>query len=472
MRTVILKDFFNVDSLFNLEGTGALQQDVQLIWEYDNENIDLRSADALIRKMNYYYDKADYPIVKFINNILNCIDMNEKNEKVYHFPDMYQIEHTDICNARCIMCNHSFTKNHGCKFMDMDIIHKLEKYFPYVNCIILNGIGEPLLHPQIKELMTTYAKYGIKLSTNTNMSVMDPEIAEIMQKTFCDIQISCDAADKETYEKIRKGLSFEKFKKNVRILRAAGDVEICMATVVMRQNVTQLPRIVELASELGCAKVILLDLNTSHLLQNTNDCARSFPATACYYMDRAKEIGDKLGVIVHTLDYTYNIKKAAIDEENTALQREPLFHSENLYRELYKMYEKIGFINPTFKAIETDYCTASKFRSVGYCQFVENRPFISANGDMFNCCTRRMHSMGNILESSFSNVWNGEAMQRIRHIFNKGHLPKYCTGCTYLRSGLMVDRIKMLEYDDSFYADIYDELRLKIINEGRESSND
>lgn len=472
METIILKEFFDVNTLFSLDGQGALQQDCQLIWEYNNEQVDIRKTDSLVMLMKKYYDQADYTSVKFINSILCCIDMYEKNDSVHHFPDMFQIEHTDICNAKCIMCNHSFTRNHSCKFMDMTVIRKLEKYFPYVSCIVLNGIGEPLLHPEIKELMTTYAKYGIKLSTNTNMSVMDPELARLMHDTFCDIQISCDAADKETYEKIRRGLSFDKFKENTRILRAAGSVEICMATVVMRQNVTQLPQIVELAHELGCAKVIFLDLNTSQLLQNTNDCARNFPVTACYYMDKAKEIGERLGVIVHTLDYTYNIKKGSMNTEVDALHSEPMFYPENLYNDIYNMYEKIGFINPIFNAIETDYCTASQFRSIGYCQFVENRPFISADGDVFNCCTRRMHSMGNLFDKSFSEVWNGTAMKCIRHIFNKGYLPKYCSGCTYLRSGLMVDRIKMLEYDESFYTDIYDKLRLKIIREEREKSNE
>lgn len=465
---MILNDFFNADTLFRPDGSGLLQQNNPLLWQFRGEQIDLRNTKALLDVMQRYYNKADYRAVKFINSIVSSIDAYEKKDRVDHFPAMYQIEHTDICNARCIMCNHSFTHNHGCKFMDMSIIHELEPLFPYANYVVLNGIGEPLLHPQIKELMEIYGKYGIRLSTNTNMSVMDEEIATLMQKTFYDIQISCDAADAETYERIRRGLNFEKFKRNALMLRNAGDVEICMATVVMRQNVTQLPQIVELAASLGCAKVILLDLNTSRLLHNIEDCARNFPATACYYMDRAKETGERLGVIVHTLDYTYGMKQSSVEEADI-IKKEPVFQPDSMYEELYKMYESIQFFNPVFDARDTDYCTASKFRSIGYCQFIENRPFISATGDVFNCCTRRMHSMGNITKCSFADVWNGEPMQQIRHIFNLGYLPKYCTGCTYLRSGLMVDRIVVTEYDDSFYEDLYDEYRINLINEKRRS---
>lgn len=464
---MILNDFFDAETLFRLDGSGLLQQDDSLFWSFRGEQINLRDTKALLHVMQQYYDKADYPVVKFINNIVSNIDLYEKKDRVDHFPAMYQIEHTDICNARCIMCNHSFTRNHGCKFMDMNIIHELEPFFPYASCVVLNGIGEPLLHPQIKELMETYDKYGIQLSTNTNLSVMDPEIAALMQKTFCDIQISCDAADPETYESIRRGLRFDTFKKNARMLRDAGDVEICMATVVMRQNVTQLPQIVELAAELGCAKVILLDLNASNLLQNTNDSTQFFPATACYYMDRAKETGERLGVIVHTPDYVYTLDQGSVEQEAEIVGRAPLFQPDTLYEDLYRMYESINFFNPVFDALDTDYCTASRFRSVGYCQFVENRPFISASGDMFNCCTRRMHSMGNILSNGFAAVWNGTPMQRIRYIFNQGCLPKYCTGCTYLRSGLMVDRIKVTEYDDSFYTDLYDAYRMNLIDKER-----
>lgn len=468
-QVIRLRDEFELNELANLEGTGLYQIERRpVVWEIDRHEIDLRDISLLKKYMENCRKKADYKKAKFINQILCQYDFAEKNDRVEHLPEMYQIEHTDICNSRCIMCNHFFTKNYGCSFLSMEVIHEIEKYLPYANYIALNGIGEPFLHPRIMDIMEVYDKYGIQMTTNTNLSIMNPELASIINRTFSDIQISCDAADKETYEAIRKGLSFEKFKANVEILRKAGNVEICMATVVMRQNILQLPQIVEFAADLGCNKVVFLDLNTSKLLQNQDDTIKCFPHTAKLYMEKARETAERRGIILHTLDYI-NSFNDAVDEgkqkkEMEGILKQPLYPNDSLAEKLYRMYENLGFEEPCFSAMETDYCTSSRYDSMGYCQFIENRPFISAQGDVFNCCTRRMHSMGNLNTTEFTEIWNGEALCSMRNIFNRGKLPYYCTGCTYLRSNLMVERIRMGKVDRNFYIDFYDQLRIDIIN--------
>ena len=467
-RTQILTGKFPVEDLANLNGTGWLQQDQTLLWNYDGETFDLRDVRTLKSRMERYRKAANYDEVRFFNRILRQIDFVRKNVAVEHLPETLQIEHTDACNARCIMCNHFFTRNHNCTFLDMELIHRLEDVFPYVESVVLNGIGEPLLHPNIMEIMRIYEKYGIRLTTNTNLSIMNPELAQLMQRTFYDIQISCDACDSETYGRIRNGLSFETFKQNARMLRSAGNVEICMATVVMRQNVTQLPGIVELAADLGCAKVVMLDLNTSRLLENTGDSIENFPRTAAYYMSRAQETADKRGIYIHTLEYVrqkagVSADKGGMDAERKLLRAAPLYPSRELSEKLYDLYRKTGFMNPIFRAEQTDYCAASASRCDGYCQFIESRPFISAQGNVFNCCTRRMHTMGNIRAASLQEIWNGAPMQKIRRVMASGFLPKYCVDCTYLRSDLMSDRIRVDSPDAFSSQNAYDRLRMELI---------
>ena len=467
-QVVRLRDEFDIDRLANLEGTGLYQTGRSVVWETDGKETDLGDIPRLKDWMEDSRKKADYKKVKFINQILCQYDFARKNDRAEHFPEMFQIEHTDLCNSRCIMCNHFFTKNHGCSFLSMEAVREIERYLPYARYLALNGIGEPFLHPQIMDIMEIYEKYGIQMTTNTNLSVMNPELAAIINRTFTDIQISCDAADKETYEAIRRGLSFEKFKANAEMLRSAGNVEICMATVVMRQNILQLPQIVEFAADLGCDKGVLLDLNTSKLLENLNDTIKSFPRTAGRYMEEAREAADRRGVILHTLDYIQSFQNAPngdeLEREREHILKSPLYPDDALAEKLYRMYEELGFEAPCFLAADTDYCRPGRYDSVGYCQFIENRPFISAQGDVFNCCTRRMHSMGNLNTMEFARIWNGDALCKMRNIFNHGKLPYYCTGCTYLRSNLMVDRIQMGKVDQDFYVDLYDQLRMDIIS--------
>lgn len=465
----ILEEQFDIDVLVGPDGNGLLQKEGPVLWKHGGRLLDLRDAPLLTAERERSLQKADYQDAKFINRILSQSDFAEKRRQVYHYPELFQIEHTDVCNSRCIMCNHFFTRNHGCGFIDMEVIRRLEKYLPYATNIALNGIGEPLLHPQIMELMSIYEKYGIRMTTNTNLSVMNPELAAIMHRTFSDVQISCDAADAQTYESIRQGLRFDTFLKNARMLRAAGETEICMATVVMRQNIMQLPEIVALAAELGCNKMVLLDLNTSELLENVQDSVRAFPHTADYYLARACETADKLGVQLHSIDSVREPESGDMESEKELFRR-PYYPEPELADRLYRLYEELGFEVPVFTATDTDYCTASIYESVGYCEFIENRPFISAAGEVFNCCTRRMHSMGNMLQSDFESIWNGPGYTRMRHIFGVGRLPKYCAGCTYLTSNLMVDRIRVKNMDEAFYENIYDKLRMDIIRKNREGS--
>ena len=80
---------------------------------------------------------------------------------------------------------------------------------------------------------------------------MSEELAKEIHNSFYSITFSCDACTKETYENIRKGLSFDKFIENVKLLRSFGDkLPMRMSTVAMRQNLHELPGIVRLAAEL------------------------------------------------------------------------------------------------------------------------------------------------------------------------------------------------------------------------------
>ena len=51
-------------------------------------------------------------------------------EKVNFYPRYIQIEHSNLCNAQCIMCNHFFLANKGGKLLQYDVIKKIESILP------------------------------------------------------------------------------------------------------------------------------------------------------------------------------------------------------------------------------------------------------------------------------------------------------------------------------------------------------
>lgn len=66
------------------------------------------------------------------------------------FPALLQVEVTTRCNMRCAMCVKSAE---GCRIpeahMPMELFTRIESVLPHCHGLVLNGIGEPLLHPHL-----------------------------------------------------------------------------------------------------------------------------------------------------------------------------------------------------------------------------------------------------------------------------------------------------------------------------------
>lgn len=438
-----------------------------IIWEYGNECVDIHDYKHLRKLQKQLIHERDWPGVKVINKILLELDAQKKSTILSSYPVNLQIEHTNICNAKCIMCSHCFTNNQNGQYMSEKDLEKIKPILPYIEHITLHGMGEPFSHPQIIDILKMYHSYGIKITCNTNASIMSEELAEIIHKCFYDITISCDASTKQTYEKIRKGLSFEKFIKNVKLLRSKGStLNMRLAAVAMRQNLNELPSIVSLAADLGFQEVLIVDITTQGLLENEKDSIRLYPTIAQYYLKLAVEEGVRRGIPVKIPDYIMNIIPRRTFEEDTKVAKSiPFYKDEKFTDILYNRYKAAGFIEPVIKATIDNFIIPSEYHCEGICDFVLERPFINVKGDVFLCCTNWMHIVGNIYnDGGFEAVWNGKIMSEIRKLFYNGSVPKYCVGCIFLRNEMMCKRIKIKNFTETFYNHNYDEMVSKIIS--------
>ncbi|MDI6591492.1 MAG: radical SAM protein [Patescibacteria group bacterium] len=138
------------------------------------------------------------------------------------FPLMVVLSVTYVCNSRCIHCPYSNSdireKYRDAQFMKPELFKKIAdecgKYGAYIR---LSGGGEPLLHKDIIELIEYAKKAGARIGLITNGSLMSGKAAERIVECGTDmIEFSADAGDKETYEKIRRGLNFDTLVENVK----------------------------------------------------------------------------------------------------------------------------------------------------------------------------------------------------------------------------------------------------------------
>ena len=97
----------------------------------------------------------------------------------------------------------------------MDVLYAVGDILKYAETVMLNGDGEPFLYPDIDRSLELFRKYGVRVGTNTNFTVVPENVWGYLADGFSFINISCDGSEKELYERIRKGLSFDDFTANL-----------------------------------------------------------------------------------------------------------------------------------------------------------------------------------------------------------------------------------------------------------------
>jgi len=162
---------------------------------------------------------------------------------------------TDKCNLNCLHCRGMVSPQ-----LDGEKILEVARQIPSLEpgWIIIEG-GEPLLRQELFEVIEIIYKSGIKIYLISNGMLLDENIARRLAKFDVNLMISIDGADKESYEKIRRGASFEKLKESVTIANEYKILDSCPVTVG-RHNYEQLDKIFQFAKDIGYKKITFLGL--------------------------------------------------------------------------------------------------------------------------------------------------------------------------------------------------------------------
>jgi radical SAM protein with 4Fe4S-binding SPASM domain len=176
-------------------------------------------------------------------------------------PFSVQLELTTRCNFHCIHC---YATGNGAERKDIarselnteEVLRLLDEISEMgVWWLAITG-GEPLLRRDIFEIARYAKSKGLIQVLMTNGSLISPRMAKDISRYFRGVQVSIDAADNETFRRIRGGGkdSFQQTLCGVRNLVSYG-LRPKIAVTVMKQNVDQLDQIVELILSMGCSKI-------------------------------------------------------------------------------------------------------------------------------------------------------------------------------------------------------------------------
>jgi wyosine [tRNA(Phe)-imidazoG37] synthetase (radical SAM superfamily) len=126
-------------------------------------------------------------------------------------PTTLNVEVTNICNLRCVMCpTHSVKRAKG--FMDLalykDIL--LEAVDLGIKQIGLHTVGESILHPEIVAFIEESKKTGLYTFMDVNGNLIrEGDHERIIDAGLDSLKFSIDAHNTEIYKKVRIGGNFE-----------------------------------------------------------------------------------------------------------------------------------------------------------------------------------------------------------------------------------------------------------------------
>lgn len=304
---------------------------------------------------------------------------------LFSMPSSIILEPTNACNLHCICCRKKSEAPEKEGFLDIGSTHNLLKEIgSHLNSILLNGFGEPLLHPDFCVFLKLFNKElpwaKVRFFTN-GLLFSDKIIESIILNEVHEIIISLDSATAETYRKIRDA-DFSLVLQNIRKLNSA-----------KKYFKKSLP---------------LVKASFTIVEENKNEL------TGFLELLRALDIEPGLIEVVNT-KWGYAGK---VPEPN------------NL-REAYKKC-RVVFPDIDLKLVFPSFAEYS--RPICHLPFV---PYIAWNGDLKACCYMPFASeypLGNVFTSSFHRVWHNKENRYLRAELLHNKLLPFCRDCSLVHN--------------------------------------
>jgi MoaA/NifB/PqqE/SkfB family radical SAM enzyme len=323
------------------------------------------------------------------------------------FPTFVQIEPVGQCNLRCRMCPIQFRKDgppYGPPaFMPYEKFTALVDQFGTLGELHLQGLGEPLMHPRFFDMVAYAARKGIRVTTNTNLTLLNEARAE--RCCTCgleELHVSIDGATAATYEYIRVRARFDRVVGNLNMLldarRRLGSARphLHLVAVLMRRNLHELPELVRRA--------------------------HGWSVEAVWVQHLAHDFGES------TLPEEYRPMREFVQEE-TLLGEDPE-RVERYFREARAAAEELGvkLRLPQPRRRPHPPGTPGPDR----CDWPWRRAYVSYQGLSMPCCmiaTPDRFNFGSMVELGVGRVWGGERYEAFRQQLASDEPPEVCRSC-------------------------------------------
>jgi radical SAM protein with 4Fe4S-binding SPASM domain len=284
--------------------------------------------------------------------------------------------------------------------MSVATVRRILDDLPTVRRVTLQGLGEPLLAPDLDEIVAECVARGISVGFNTNGTLLTPERSAALVSAGIDwLHVSVDGASSRTFGWIRRGAHLDTVMANLRTLvevrSAAGRRApwVQLNVVLMRANHDELAALVRLAADVGVDRVWVQGLSHD-------------------FSDVAADPG-----FIEIRRWTDEQQLDSGEIEEVAAAARMLARELDLDLRLPGSGDAPGRREPGEPA----------------CDWPWRAAYVNHDGTVQPCCMlmgRDRGVMGNVADEPISELWRGDAYAALRDDLLGDTAPPTCRGCS------------------------------------------
>jgi len=188
----------------------------------------------------------------------------ERGEIAKRDPVCLYLETTNRCNLPCTTCPRTFEELEPAANMSWDLFRSIVDQYPAIARVVLHGVGEPLMVPNLPRMIRYLKERGTYVLFNTNGTLLNERRGrDLIASGLDELRVSLDAAEPVAFKAVRGKDAFDRIVKNVREFRAlqrsldAAAPRVSLWLTGLKETIGQLPAFVNLAADLDVPEVHL-----------------------------------------------------------------------------------------------------------------------------------------------------------------------------------------------------------------------
>lgn len=175
-------------------------------------------------------------------------------KEIKNIPREIVLEITDKCNLSCLVCQ--FKKNSSFSFLSYSKIKRVldECKSLDIKAVRFTG-GEPLFHPQIKDILLLAKKMGFYILLNSNGTFLNKKILKILEATVDNILISLQGYNQNSDERLTGiSIDFDKKINNVKKISISKISTVRIGTVISKTLLKNMDKYYDLLEEIKISR--------------------------------------------------------------------------------------------------------------------------------------------------------------------------------------------------------------------------